>query len=414
MSNIEIQQRYMESSEARLLQAQFNPWKGEGINLDKNNFDRTLPNALTKAGLSFVAASRILDGKVNGEIRSTGEEKIYVEDQNQRPSSKEITRRRLLQLGAGAFVGLAGGRLFEGGSRVVSAQERENDYATPSPTPESDDRLHNVQSTQITRDELLMTNPPHLPIESISLNPNFSEAEARNRIDLAMVNGLIRAHAVSQNYLVGQDYSPMLEYLKAGNIPDEPNWDEYFEKIKSDEELIFPMMALSLDDPTDGAYVDWKDVDIRKGVNLNFVGEEALIGAFGQPNGMQEMGFTYRVSDEKELQIDIYTNFSVMEQYFTDMQQSYNTGATMTTLLALQSLSNTLGIVDHKKQGALFNLYITAPQYDYVMNAGKENFPRSFYREQDKLIMGDPYLNAQGFAEYFPNSILYVNSPAIE
>lgn len=306
-------------------------------------------------------------------------------------NTPSMTRRMFL----GGVAGFAGMSVF--GRETIPAQAQEVssdsiDFATPSPTPEDDLRLKNVQNTEFAIDESLRANPQGLPIESISLNPNYSEPEAQNRLDVCIMNGLIRSLDVSEKYLQGEDYSALSEMMQKGNVPEEPNWAEYMERIQSDEPMMLKLMAMPVGAPNDRSSIQWMEADIRKGVKINYVAEPGpfVFQAVGPKKEDVTESWAIRVGDDGRLQYDIQLNNKPFSGY-PDLQLHYNSQFSKSILHALQCTTTSLGIADHEGGWTLYGKNFDS-NYSHIVN---NVHYASLYPDQAELIVGDEVIYEQ-------------------
>lgn len=252
-----------------------------------------------------------------------------------------------------------------------------------------------IRQTKIAIDESLISSPPDQPIEDIVLNEKFSKHERRNRVDLTMLDGLIRAHALSENFFDKYDHSKIVELLQSGKLPPEPDWSSYLQRIASKESLIIPIMALPKDAPIGNEYLEWVEADMRQGVKLNFVGHD---GNFQLNSGID--GWTIRIDENKGIQFDLFMDTSVLTPTdFPDRQLLYDSTYSTVVLHALQCASMTLGIRDSDGSTLYGKHFVNGYLDELRKNNGTGIFP-----DQTALFLGEPVIDPElgyyvGFSE---------------
>lgn len=322
-----------------------------------------------------------------------------IESSVQEAFSKKLSRRNFLKGAAVTALGLA---LTPDRSQAVESNiVGEANFSLPVEEDKKDIRLGNAKNSLIRVDESMMTNPTDLPVKDIEFNPKFTRiikdengeektmtTEAQNMLDLVSTGALIQAHTIFQEYLGEEKNVSRLEgMLFKGELPPEPNWAEYIQKLQSDEELKVPFMAIPTNTPVDKENLQWMDVNMKERVRYKFMSDPNQMfsvqskkdgkgGVMKDENGepIPADGYTIRVNSEGGLQLDIYTDLSEWRNALPDIQGTYDMVFAYVMRKGLAASVLTLGT--HNQDGGLL-LLPHLPNYSSKIHEG-ELFPDQF------------------------------------
>lgn len=271
-------------------------------------------------------------------------------------------------------------------------------YDLPVSTTEIDSRLKSIQPTTVTLSDGLKQGVFYSqpPIESVELNPVYSSWEAKNRLNLSMANTLIRAHALASTYIEGENhnYSALERMLQSGDSPSNPDWSKYEYLLnETSDELTFPVMSIPLRSTPDLSNLEWATVDVRKGINLNFISEPGLIRMMYTPSDEIATSCTLRTSEDNQLQLDIFPNMDVLPVYTSQafpnatLEELYDLWGTFTTLQSMDVLDWSLGIFTiPMTDNALFQRDFGSNRFSQIKSGS------SFGEQQDIMVGGDPQM----------------------
>ncbi|MGH2549249.1 MAG: hypothetical protein ACRDHN_07655 [Thermomicrobiales bacterium] len=321
--------------------------------------------------------------------------------------SKPVSRRSV----AGGMLGAAAS-WSRGGSGFAQATPEATPQATPQATPEPaivlpeafelpvllterDPRTLHMKQTQRLTDPAMLYAPIALPVSAIGFNPAYTGWEARNRLNLAIGNALIRTHAVSESKVHGTNYDDLSRMLGQTQMPDTPDWGAYRTRLDSHESLTYKLMAIPIDAPATKDQLQSMEADLRKGAVLNFTTTPGLLKYQVQKvNGsyIPVDAWTYRVAPSGQLQIDLYldlSGFSPDGTVFIDDQALYSYMCCRVVLLALTCLTMTLGRFFYDPNAdELFSYYNLTFMIKYLRDP---NTVPIFFEEQNVLMLGEHY-----------------------
>ncbi len=333
---------------------------------------------------------------------------LFMNKENSRNLLKDIqtiTRRDLLKSAIGGGLGIAGGFSVQRSLDIakVSAEKESEpvNFGLPVSSLERDERVRNIAPTEIIVSDALKTDfiYPEVGVESIGFNPIYSGIEAQNRLDLTMSNALIRSHEMSKKYIKDingkNNYVDLERFLQSGGYPpsDPPDWQDYLRRLEDmNEDLSFSLMAVPEGVPAEAQNVQWMEADIRQGVQINYVPEPGPIRQMFSSDGDVASSCTIRVDDNKQLNLDIYSNMHIF--YTWDLssikpsmnpQEIYNFWYSFSTLQALDVLTSTLGIFyTHQTGNNLFQRDAGARVIE------REIMGTSFMDQADLMVGGNP------------------------
>lgn len=251
---------------------------------------------------------------------------------------------------------------------------------------ERDPRLRNLPKTRILVSRELKERGGNVPIEDIMLNTrDYSETEAQNRLDMAVANHLARMHAVSENHVQGDDFTRLQNMLMSGELPPEPDPAEFLKKLKVNENFFLPIVAIPEGKEVALENLELSQFDVKKGVRIRFTNQPGLMSYLGGFKEDQYEGFTFRVTNDNQLQYDLYFA-DYLNPHSSYLKNDLIEGHTDLVKTALEAAVLTLGNYS-EINGQLANWYNMYALHNY--EGRRKELGLGLFPDEVELLMGE-------------------------
>lgn len=335
-------------------------------------------------------------------------------------SSQRISRRTVLKGFAGLGVEKVLISPFTRFSESVRAAESVGklDLTLPVAESERDPRIKDLPKTKVFLGRDLKDNRDRIiRLDDVVLNTkDYTETVAQNRLDIATANHLARIDAL-WNYING-DLDKLEHMLIRGEMPPEPNAEEFIAKLQTDEDFYLPIVAVR-----EGKEVALENLEltnflvrskkdgegkIKGGVRIRYTSQPPLI----VQTGTQEQpvtGWTIRVTEDNELQYDIYTANVLVKGY---PQYYYSMGRTGQIVSAFESAILTLGNASRGTKFSDPELRTWWTRYALHNYEGRRSENGlAVFPDEAELLAGEIKIDNKGHARPFGPPVLLFESP---